>query len=52
MTKTNESVRICGFCMTGHHENCKPLIKWYDNEWYCYCPCEKQQEGEINEQSE
>lgn len=28
---------MCGFCMTGHHENCKPKIVWYDKEWLCYC---------------
>jgi hypothetical protein len=27
----------CGFCMTGHHDMCKPEIKWYDKVWYCYC---------------
>ena len=28
---------MCGFCMTGHHESCKPVIKYYDKEWFCYC---------------
>ena len=28
---------ICGFCITGHHENCKPKISWYDKEWLCHC---------------
>jgi hypothetical protein len=28
---------MCGFCMTGHHKSCKPVIKYYDKEWYCYC---------------
>jgi hypothetical protein len=23
--------------MTGHHESCKPAIKYYDKEWLCYC---------------
>jgi hypothetical protein len=23
--------------MTGHHENCKPVLKYYDKEWFCYC---------------
>ncbi len=36
------SDRICGFCMTGNHENCRPEIKWYDNVWYCHCKvCEE-----------
>lgn len=32
--------------MTGHHENCKTEIRWYDNVWYCYCKTCKTQEKE------
>lgn len=28
---------LCGYCMTGHHKECKPVIKYYEKEWYCYC---------------
>lgn len=28
---------MCGFCMTGHHHNCKKELKYYDKVWYCYC---------------
>lgn len=30
-------MRICGFCMTKHHDNCKKEIKYYDKVWVCEC---------------
>ena len=56
--KSADSSRpMCGFCMTGHHDSCKPVIKYYDKEWYCYCEnchpmllSEQEQKEEINEQ--
>jgi hypothetical protein len=35
--QTSDGRTKCGFCATGHHENCRPEIKWYDKVWYCYC---------------
>lgn len=32
------SIRICGFCMTGHHWNCKKIITYYEKIWVCDCP--------------
>ena len=32
------SLRICGFCMTGHHWNCKKTITYYEKTWACECP--------------
>ena len=37
MRNTDLGRPMCGFCMTGHHESCKPVIKYYDKEWHCYC---------------
>ena len=37
MRNTDLGRPMCGFCMTGHHDSCKPVIKYYDKEWYCYC---------------
>lgn len=28
---------LCGWCMTGHHDNCKKEIKHYDSLWQCGC---------------
>jgi hypothetical protein len=35
-------LRKCGFCMTGHHHNCKPVINYYEKTWVCECPCRTQ----------
>jgi hypothetical protein len=43
-----DTTRICGYCHTDNHEKCRPVIKWYDKEWYCYCECQTK-EGETNE---
>ena len=33
---------MCGWCMTGHHDKCKPKIEYYEKIWYCKCgTCEK-----------
>ena len=37
MRNTDLGRPMCGYCMTGHHESCRPVIKYYDKEWYCYC---------------
>jgi len=31
------AIRICGFCMTGHHQNCKKTITYYEKVWICEC---------------
>lgn len=31
----------CGWCMTGDCASCKPSSSWYDNQWFCSCPCPK-----------
>jgi hypothetical protein len=28
---------VCGWCSTGFHESCKPVIAYYDKKWYCLC---------------
>jgi len=39
--------------MTGHHETCKPVIKYYDKEWFCYCEtCHPDVVSEANETKE
>lgn len=35
--QTSDGRTKCGFCMTGHHQNCRPEIKYYEKVWYCYC---------------
>ncbi len=57
MRNTDSGRPMCGFCMTGHHENCRPVIKYYDKEWHCYCKTchptllsEQEQKEETNEQ--
>lgn len=37
MAKNAKGTRQCGFCMTGHHENCKAEIRYFDKIWYCGC---------------
>jgi hypothetical protein len=46
---SEDTNRICGYCHTKDHDKCRPVIKWYDKEWYCYCECQTK-EGETNEQ--
>lgn len=29
--------RLCGWCMTGYHDSCKPRIDFYEKTWYCTC---------------
>lgn len=46
---------MCGYCMTGHHDSCRPEIKYYEKVWYCYCEICKNvvvSETEDNEQKE
>ena len=45
-TMSSDDTRICGYCHTKDHDKCRPVIKWYDKEWYCYCECQTK-EGEI-----
>ena len=35
--KKSSGTTDCGWCMTGHHENCKPELKYFDKVWYCEC---------------
>jgi hypothetical protein len=50
---TDSGRNMCGFCMTGHHENCKPVIKHYDKEWYCYCEtCHPDVVSDVDETKE
>lgn len=30
---------VCGFCITGHHDKCKRVVRWYEKEWSCHCEC-------------
>lgn len=34
---SKEGLLICGWCMTGHHEGCKPKITYHDKTWKCLC---------------
>jgi hypothetical protein len=44
---------MCGFCMTGHHDSCKPVIKYYDKEWFCYCEtCHPDVVSDVDETKE
>lgn len=53
MRAKNPSRPMCGFCMTGHHENCKAEIKYYDKIWYCDCTkCHPDREEEVEETCE
>jgi hypothetical protein len=45
------NTRICGFCMTGHHQNCKSVITYYDKIWHCACNCEYNKETKKDEES-
>jgi hypothetical protein len=29
----------CGWCITGHHSDCKPSVTYYDKTWHCTCEC-------------
>ena len=42
---------LCGWCSTGHHSSCKPVIEYYGKKWYCLCEKEGcgSDEGRISE---
>jgi hypothetical protein len=42
----SEDKRICGYCRTETHELCRPVIRWFDKEWYCNCECQNKNKGE------
>jgi hypothetical protein len=52
MAKSFTGRTACGFCDTGHHQNCRPKITWYDNVWYCECKTCRKQEKEDTPQNE
>ena len=33
----SKGTTICGWCMTGDHDHCKPEIKYYEKVWNCSC---------------
>jgi hypothetical protein len=35
--KKGDGKVVCGWCMTGHHDTCKPEVKYFDKVWYCGC---------------
>ena len=39
----------CGFCATGHHDNCKKEIKYYDKTWVCECTHEVREQDKLIE---
>lgn len=28
---------LCGWCSTGFHKDCKPVIEYFGKKWYCHC---------------
>lgn len=42
MPDRNGKPRPCGFCLTGHHQQCcVETLPWYGRTWKCECGCEK-----------
>jgi hypothetical protein len=39
----------CGFCATGHHDNCKKEIKYHDKIWVCECAHEVKEQDKVIE---
>ena len=37
MARRTSGRQTCGFCATGHHSNCVPMIKNYEIVWTCKC---------------
>ncbi len=37
MSRRTLGTTICGWCMVGQHDGCKPEIKYYEKVWYCTC---------------
>lgn len=37
MSKSASGSTKCGWCMTGHHKQCKPETKYYEKVWQCDC---------------
>jgi hypothetical protein len=38
---SEERKHKCGWCITGHHKNCKVVTTYFDKEWRCECGCQK-----------
>jgi hypothetical protein len=34
----------CGWCITGHHDQCKDHIVYYGKTWICTCECPPKEE--------
>jgi hypothetical protein len=45
-------MRVCGFCNTGHHHNCKKEIKYYEKIWVCECSHGENNESDKSEDTD
>lgn len=53
MAKSSSGTVKCGWCLTGHHDSCKPSLTYYDKTWYCVCEqChpDKEKKDEVVEE--
>lgn len=37
MSRGASGTSMCGWCITSHHDQCKPETKYYDKVWQCSC---------------
>lgn len=37
-----QGTTMCGWCLTGHHDNCRTTSTYYDKTWHCPCQCRKE----------
>jgi hypothetical protein len=48
MARGSSGTTICGWCMTGNHEQCRPSLTYYEKTWYCTCvECHPEKEKET-----
>lgn len=46
------SEHICGWCITGHHDTCKPELVYYEKVWYCHCEKCKDKQNDKKDKNE
>ena len=41
-TNTESNLIKCGWCITGHHDSCRPILVFNEKTWACGCHCHSQ----------
>lgn len=45
--ETPDKRNLCGWCITGHHSDCRVEVGWYGRVWACGCACPKDESKRL-----